>query len=157
MKWFSFILLSSLLALAACSDSSCYDHSSALPLVRFYEKGTNNQLALTDVILRGVDAPGDSILVNGETIEEAYLPLRANTTTTQWVLEFATQMGLADTITLQYRPIPYFASAECGAMYNFELTSVTSTKYFIDSIAVVKPVINNGTDVAIRMYFPPDE
>lgn len=155
MKWLLLILLT--VALVSCTDNSCYDHASALPLVRFYETGTATQLSLSDVVIRGVDAPGDSILVNGETVDEVYLPLRASATTTQWVLEYAGDAGLADTITLQYRSIPYFASAECGAMYNFEIESVTATDILIDSIAVVKPVIDNGTDVAIRIFFPPTE
>ena len=154
MRWLQVILPMMLLALVACDDNSCYDNGSALPLVRFYKSGTTQQVTLEGVTIRGVDAPGDSVLVDSSAVSEVYLPLRVSATSTQWVLEYDGETVLADTLTLKYRSVPYFSSAECGAMYNFELSSVTSTHYVIDSIAIAKPVIDNGTDVAIRLFFP---
>ena len=139
----------------SCSDNSCYENGSALPLVRFYASGTTTQVALAEVTIRGIDAPGDSMLVDSTTVGEVYLPLRVSVSTTQWEFEYGgVYEGVKDTLTLQYKSIPYFASVECGAMYNFELSSVTMTGHLADSVAVVKQVVDNGMDVAIRLFYP---
>lgn len=123
-------------------------------MVRFYASGTTTMVAISDVTIRGIDAPGDSVLVDGETIDEVYLPLRATVGTTQWEFCYGgVGSELVDTLTLKYKPIPYFASAECGAMYNFELTSVAMTTHVADSVAVAKTIIDNGLDVAIRIFY----
>lgn len=140
----------------SCSDNSCYDNGSALPLVRFYAMGSTSQVMLSGVTIRGIDAPGDSILVENSAVTEIYLPLRANVNTTQWEFSFP-ELGIADTLTLNYRAIPYFSSVECGAMYNFELSSVTMTYNMADSVAVVKTLIDNGIDVAIRLFYTAEE
>ena len=145
--------LAMLLAMASCSDGSCYDNGSSLPLVRFYASGTTTQLSVQGLTIRGLDAPGDSVLVKNTATSEIYLPLRATTTSCQWEFTYMEEDEPSDTLTLAYRPIPYFASAECGAMYNFEITSVTTTHHSIDSVQVVKPVIDNGSDVALRVFF----
>ena len=136
----------------SCSENSCYENGSALPLVRFYASGSTSQVMLSGVTIRGIDSPGDSLLVDNSVIDEIYLPLRATVNTTQWEFSFP-ELDIADTLTLQYRPIPYFSSVECGAMYNFELTSVTMTRHMADSVAIAKTLIDNGTDVAIRLFY----
>ena len=140
------------LVAVSCSDSGCYNNGSSLPLVRFYASGSTSQVKLSGVTIRGIDAPGDSLLVDNSVVDEIYLPLRATVNTTQLEFSFP-ELEVADTLTLQYRAIPYFASVECGAMYNFELTSVTMTNHMADSVAVVKTVIDNGSDVAIRLFY----
>ena len=140
--------------LVACTDASCYDNGSALPLVRFYASGTTTQVSVEGLTIRGIDAPGDSLLVQSGITSEIYLPLRATTTTTQWEFAYPVDGLLPDTLTIDYQPIPYFAGAECGAMYNFQISSATVTHHVIDSVRVIKPLIDNGTDVAIGLYFP---
>lgn len=148
------VALLTALVLTACSDSSCYDNGSALPLVRFYGSGTTKQCALKGLSVRGVDAPGDSVLVSNETVQEVYLPLRVGVNATQWVFDYNTEGILPDTLTVTYEPVQFFSSVECGAMYNFKLHDVTVTHHVIDSVEVVKPVIDNVADVAIRLFFP---
>lgn len=150
-----FIALTAALLAVACSDGSCYDNSSALPLVRFYAKGTTTQVEVSNVTIRGIGVPGDSLLVDNDAVNEVYLPLRANADVTQWRFSYTVDadIELADTLTITYDAVPYFSSVECGAMYNFHLKSVELTGDYADSVAIVKPVIDNGTDVAIRMFF----
>lgn len=142
------------LILVSCTDNSCYDNGSALPLVRFYASGTTRQVTVNGLTLRGLGAPGDSLLIDSTATSEVYLPLRATASNSQWVFDYPGDTDLADTLTIAYEPIPYFAGAECGAMYNFQLTNVSCTHNVIDSVQVVKPLINNGTDVALRVFFP---
>ena len=142
------------LVLTACTDSSCYDNGSALPLVRFYNSGTTTQCTVNGLSVRGIDAPGDSVLVDKTNTTELYLPLRVNVKTTQWEFDYTIDGLLPDTLTVSYEPIPYFSSVECGAMYNFKVSEVRVTHNMIDSVELVKPVIDNVADVAIRLFFP---
>lgn len=144
-----------LLIAASCGDGSCYDNSNSLPLVRFYASG-GGQVTVSGVSLRGIDAPADSMLVKNQALSETYLPLRATRESTQWIIEVAAVGGsgsLSDTLTVDYKSIPYFASAECGAMYSFELKSVDITHHMIDSVVVMQPVVKNEAHETMRIYF----
>ena len=146
--------------LAACGDGSCYDNGSSLPLARFYESGTTSTLTVLNHTVKGIDSPGDTILIKNSSVSECYLPLRATVNTTQYELRYGTEEGkasVADTITFNYKPVPYFSSHECGAMYNFEVSSLTTTHHVIDSVTLVNPVITNTTNVALRIYISDDD
>lgn len=144
-----------MLLLTACNDGSCYDNGNSLPLMRFYMKGSNTNVTVSGVSLRGVGAPGDSVYVSNQAISEAYLPLRATKTSTQWVISVNTNVNVvvSDTLTIDYTSSPYFASAECGAMYKFNINGVAATHNIIDSIALVQPVVTNVNVESLRVYF----
>lgn len=143
-----------LLAVPSCNDASCYDNGSSLPLVRFYASG-GDRVTLSSVTLRGIGVPGDSILADKKSLDEVYLPLRATTSQTQWVIEVGITNGstVADTLTVDYTPIPYFASAECGAMYSFEISNVSCSHNAIDSIVVTEHNVTNVAAETMRIYF----
>ena len=148
------ILTLALLMMASCNDDSCYDNGNSLPLVRFYMSGSG-KVDVKGITLRGVDAPGDSIYVNKGTLSETYLPLRATKNSTQWIIQLTAtdNSTIADTLSLDYTPVPYFASAECGAMFSFDLNKVDVTHNIIDSVVVVKEVITNVSQENLRIYF----
>lgn len=150
----SLILLSVLTLCVACSDGSCYDNGNSLPLVRFY-MSDRGAVSVSGVSLRGLGAPGDSVLVTGETLSETYLPLRGTVSTTQWVIEVVTVGGpaVADTLSIDYKAVPYFAGAECGAMYSFDITGVKCTGNLIDSVVVKEPHVTNVNRESLRIYF----
>lgn len=144
------------LTLAACSNDSCYDNGSSLPLAAFYLNGT--QQSVPGLSIMGIGVPGDSLLADGESLKEAYLPLRATTTTTSYAMwrTFSTSIGevtVRDTISLSYMAVPYFHSNECGAMYNFDITSFDYTCNGIDSVVVLTPHVTNSRVPALRIYF----
>ncbi len=148
-------LVCCLVALCAtsCNDDSCYDNGSAIPLARFYASGTTSQVSVSGLTVRGIDNPGDSLMVDSMTVNETFLPLRATRELTQWVLEYGDDIP-SDTLSLHYHAIPYFSSAECGAMYNFEITKVDATTHVLDSVVLVTPLVDNVTRVTLRIYFP---
>ncbi len=148
-------LVCCLVALCAtsCNDDSCYDNGSAIPLARFYASGTTSQVSVSGLTVRGIDNPGDSLMVDSMTVNETFLPLRATRELTQWVLEYGDDIP-SDTLSLHYHAIPYFSSAECGAMYNFEITNVDATTHVLDSVVLVTPLVDNVTRVTLRIYFP---
>jgi len=140
----------------ACSDSSCYDNGNSLPLVRFYVSG-QGAATVSGLTLRGIGAPGDSVFVDGEALSETYLPLRATTSNTQWIIAVASPLGTTytDTLSVDYKSVPYFAGAECGAMYSFELTNVDCTHNAIDSVVVMQNKVTNVSTETMRIYFKP--
>ena len=107
----------------------------------------------------GIGAPGDSLLADSSALKEMYLPLRASVGTTRYAISRWVGVGtpmaqeLHDTLTLDYEPIAYFHSAECGAMYNFDLHDVRCTINGIDSVVVITPLVTNSRTPALRIYF----
>lgn len=151
------VLVLAALYLTACNDDSCYDNGSSLPLAAFYLG--NSQQTITGLTIMGIGAPGDSLLVDSSALKEVYLPLRASVGTTRYAISRWVGAGtpmaqqLHDTLTLDYEPIAYFHSTECGAMYNFNLHDVRCTINGIDSVVVITPLVTNSRTPALRIYF----
>lgn len=151
------VLVMAALYLTACNDDSCNDNGSSLPLAAFYLG--NSQQTITGLTIMGIGAPGDSLLADSSALKEVYLPLRASVGTTRYAISRWVGAGtpmaqqLHDTLTLDYEPIAYFHSAECGAMYNFNLHDVRCTINGIDSVVVITPLVTNSRTPALRIYF----
>ena len=109
--------------------------------------------------MNAIGAPGDTILINNKTVGELSLPLRVSTDRTQWCFTFMSSDSIfvTDTLTLVYRPIEYFASVECGAMYNFDLHQATTTHNVIDSVRITQPHVTNVQQVNLQIFVPIDE
>ena len=147
-------LIMLVLCAASCSDDSCSDNGSSLPLASFYVG--NNQQNISRLSIMGIGVPGDSLLADGASINEAYLPLRASTTTTSyalWRTSADSTVTVRDTVTLTYQPIEYFHSIECGTMYNFEIQRISHTAHGIDSIVLLTPLVTNTRTPALRIHF----
>jgi len=160
MSRLSFIAILSLLALTinlgACSDDSCYGNGSSLPLATLHigEK----QQTVTGLSIMGIGVPGDSLLVDSSSINEVYLPLRASVSSTsyalwRWVTTDNVRTMLRDTITFDYEPVEYFHSIECGAMFNFDINTVSTTHHGIDSVVLLTPHVTNSRTPALRIHF----
>lgn len=151
-----FSLLALSLGLGACSDDSCYDNGSSLPLATLYVGETQQNVSGLSVM--GIGVPGDSLLVDSSSVSEVYLPLRASVGTTsyalwRWITTDTVKTQLRDTITIEYEPIEYFHSIECGAMYNFDIRDVNTTHHGIDSVVWLTPHVTNSRTPALRIYF----
>ncbi|MBQ9555668.1 MAG: hypothetical protein IJV05_05530 [Muribaculaceae bacterium] len=142
--------------LMSCSDDGCTDNGSSLPLAAFYVGST--QQSVNGLKIKGIGAPGDSLLVNSSAVKEAYLPLRASVTSTSYALSRFHISGqdttiVRDTLTISYEPVAYFHSEECGAMFNFYLNSVISSTHGIDSVIVLTTLVTNSRTPSMRIYF----
>ena len=139
--------------LTSCSDDSCHDNGSSLPLAVLCVNGS--QQTVSGLTVMGIGAPGDSLLADSTSLSEIYLPLRATTTTTSY--RFSRQVTatsqVTDTVTLDYQPVEYFHSTECGAMFNFNIKSVRHTTHGIDSVVVFTPLVTNSRTPAIQIHF----
>ncbi len=154
-----YILLVALAATAAsCTTGGCLDNGSALPLAGFYSAATGKEVSISQIQIRGIGAPADSVLL-ASTVQasKVYLPMRPDGGTTSWEVSYR-QPGIDspaynDTIQFVSTAIPYFASNDCGAMYFYRIESVKYTRHLIDSIAVGDSLITNVERERIRIYF----
>lgn len=147
-----------LLSLSSCNTSGCTDNRSAIPLAEFYSSSSDQVITLDSLQIHGVGVPGDSVLVTpGDEITQVYLPMRASVNTTSWCIGYKWKKldlpELNDTISLDYKSEPWFASDDCGVMYRYDINRCSYTQHVIDSVAIVTPLINNIDQVAIKIYF----
>ena len=152
------VLAGLLAAAASCNTDGCLDNQSSIPLAGFYSSETSARISLGILEVHGVGAPGDSILLRpGTAVSSVYLPMRSTHSSVQWCFHYE-QGDLADpayndTITFDYTSRPYFASEECGAMYEYTIGRTAVTTHLIDSVVVTDPVITNTDVERIRIYF----
>lgn len=146
------------IGIGACSNDSCQDNGSSLPLATFYVG--NTQQTINGLTIMGIGVPGDSLLLDSAMVKEAYLPLRASQATTSflvrhWRTNGIDKIAVNDTLTIDYQPIEYFHSIECGAMFNYDVKRASCTSHGIDSVVVLKAIIDNSRTPAIRIHFRP--
>ena len=150
------LLLVLTLTLVACSNDSCYENGSSLPLATLHVG--NKQQSIPGLSIMGIGAPGDSLLISNSTVDEVYLPLRANASQTRFALWRTvtidtTHVVIRDTLDIDYEAIAYFHSIECGAMYNFDIHRVNHTRHGIDSAVIVTQLVTNTITPALRIHF----
>ena len=140
----------------ACNDDSCYDNGSSLPLATFYVG--DSQQTISGLTVMGIGAPGDSLLLDSTSASEVFLPLRASVNTSSFMLKRWKNNGtttepVTDTLSLDYQPIEYFHSIECGAMFNFDVNRLNYTTHGIDSVVLLTKLITNSRTPALRIHF----
>lgn len=147
-----------MLLAAGCNTQGCTDNRSALPMMGFYSMATHDPIMLDSLVVGGVGAPGDSLLVNvGESRAWVYLPFRYDSDKTSFFFHYAYKKldnpALDDVVTISYESEPYFASEECGAYYRYRITGVEYTSHLIDSVGVVDSLVTNVDMERIRVFF----
>lgn len=149
---FSFLVVVILVTFSflSCNNENCMGNSNAIPLAAFYQG--DNAVSLKGLTVYGIGAPNDSCIISDTTASQVYMPLRIDTGSCKYVFEYNTDGLDNDTIALEYESLPYFESHECGAMYNFKITSFDYTNNAIDSVAIPNPRITNDDVVTIKIY-----
>lgn len=152
------------MVMVCCNSSGCLDNQNSIPLAGFYSMETKGKVTVRDINIGGVGAPDDTLLLNGTAASQVYLPFRASGNTTAFYFHLVTDAdtlgidtGLNDTISFSYESMPYFASADCGAIYRYRITECRHTSLFIDSVAVTDSLITNVDMQRIEIYFHDDE
>ena len=146
------------MALSGCNSSGCTENRSSVPIADFYSSTTGQAITLDSVQIHGVGAPGDSILLSaGKRTSQVYLPMRSQHTSTSWCLSYKWKYtdtpDLNDTVTFDYKAVPWFAGEECGAMYYYRVERVRHTTHLLDSIGVTDSLITNANIASLRFYF----
>lgn len=152
------VILFAGLIVSGCGSGGCLENGSTLPLAGFYSAQTLEAISVDSLMVRGVDAPGDSVLLSPQRgVSSVYLPFKADADSVKWVFSVDTRAlnhpELYDTITFVYRTLPYFASSDCGAMYIYRVSRVGTTTHLIDSVAVTDSLFTNVDREQIKIYF----
>lgn len=128
-------------ALVACSNEGCMNNRNSIPMAGFYLLDGEQSISVSKLEVYGIGSPGDSLLLDtARSNHQIYLPLRGDLDRAR----FAFASGnLADTLTINYKSWPYFDGEDCGAMWRYELTSVSYNRTLIDSVLITDPLITN--------------
>lgn len=141
---------------AGCNTAGCTDNHSSIPLAGFYSMSTLRSITVDSLTIGGVDAPDDSLLVNNSRVSQLTLPFRSIYNSTSFFIHYNQKAlddpRLNDTITFDYDSYPYFASEECGAMYQYRIKGLNYTRHLIDSIGIVDSLICNIDLEQIHIY-----
>ena len=163
-KFLSYVGIALLLGIgcsvwSGCASEGCVDNRSSIPMAQFYSYDAQEaQLSIDSISIYGIGQPGDSMLLDSAVaVSLVYLPLRFTHDTTRYVIRYD-QQGLSsprynDTLTFIYRAYPYFASIDCGAMYNFIIDTCRYTRNILDSVAVTVPEITNKNEESVRLFY----
>lgn len=151
------LLTAGALITGSCNNNGCLENQSAIPLAGFYSADTEQQVMLPGLQIGGEGAPNDSLLLDGTSANQVYLPMRSTATSVRWRFHYIQQgidsPQMDDILEFDYTSKPYFASEECGAMYYYTITAVRHTTHLIDSVAVTDSLVTNLDTERIRIYF----
>lgn len=147
------------LLLGSCGSDGCVENRNSIPRAQFYSY--NNQalaLAIDSISIYGIGQPNDSMLLDSAVaVSQVYLPLRFTQDSTQYVIRYLQQSLSSprynDTLTFVYQAYPYFASIDCGAMYNFNIDTCRYTRNVLDSVAVILREITNVDEESVRLFY----
>lgn len=163
------VILMGLLAVAAavtgCSAVGCTENRNSVPLAGFYSMSTGEPISVDSLAIGGVGAPADTLLLKPSARgTQVYLPFRSTASETEFYIRYEQKAlnfpELFDTLKFTYTSVPYFASEDCGAMYHYNITSLTYTRHLIDSVGIVDSLITNLDIERLHIYFrtaQPDE
>lgn len=155
------IAIAAIAGINSCNTNGCLDNQSSIPLAGFYSMSTKKAISIDSLSVFGVGAPGDSSILSSSTASQVYLPLRNSTKVTQYVFHYnqkaISSTALNDTITINYDAFPFFVSSECGAMYNFNVSSFSFTRHVMDSVAIPTMKFTNKNVETIKIFFRTSE
>lgn len=147
------------MAFSGCNTSGCLENQSSLPLAGMYSMSTKTAIGVRNLTVGGVGAPDSALLTTeGSATRQVYLPFRADKPSTSFFFTITDgELSVSDTITFTYSSEPFFASEECGAMFNYRILNVAHTGMFIDSIGITDSLITNLDIERISIYFHDSE
>lgn len=139
---------------AGCVSKDCYDNQTTLPRAAFFSMQTHSSVSIDSLSIRGIGAPGDSLLVDTTMAEQTNLPLRYDASSTAFLFDYLQAGAPApDSVTFYYKAQPWFVSEACGVVYYYHIDSIKYTHNFIDSVAVPGMLITNADRTNIEIYF----
>ncbi len=147
------------IVIQSCNDAGCMENRSSLPYAQFYDKtDLRRTISIDSITIYGIDQINDSLIVDSaKSLSSVSLPFRDNDSITQFVLQYNYKWNqnrrLNDTLTFVYRPYVFFASADCGVMFNYTMKEHRYTRHVLDSVIVVTPEITNQNIENIKLVF----
>ena len=147
------ILISLILILSCEKDDICIEGSENTNRITigFLDDETKNPTTISLVNLKSIR--NDSIIhesFSGQTIK---LPLKVNSTKTQFLLD---NNDLIDTLTIYHQSIHQYLNRSCGYKSNFIInsqTEITKQTGWIREISVIKDSIFNEEETNIFIHY----
>ena len=144
------------LLMAGCTRE-CLENKNSIGLAGFYDSETGRKISVQGLTVYGAGAPNDSVIVeNGQSASQVYLPMSINRNMIQFIFHYTQKeiedIRYNDTLTVNYTPVPYFASKECGAMYMYEIQDFSCTTHLMDSVAIPVMKITNKDIETIKLF-----
>ncbi len=92
----------------------------------------------------------DSLLYDRKNSVTAFsFPMDMNALSSTLVLQADT---LSDTLIIHYNVVPVLVSYECGFTNTFNMSGLSYTRHFIDSIALIKKVADLENEENLKIY-----
>lgn len=143
---------------SACNDTGCTDNQNSLPLAGFYSSQSKSAISIDSLTVFGVGMVGDTTIVkNAVSMHQVYMPFNPGASQARFVLRYEQKafvnMGIEDTLTVNYEAVPFFHSNECGAMYVYDIKDYSITNALVDSVLFLAPRIDNTNKENIQIFF----
>lgn len=150
--------------LSACNDLGCLDNQSSIPLAKLYAMNNSpipQEISIDSISVYGVGQRNDSLLIDSAmNVSQIMFPFRGDVDSSQFVIRYNyswnSDRRRDDTLTFFYESYIYFASLECGSMFNYTLDSIRYTRHQIDSIRILTPEITNRNVTNFQLFYSPD-
>lgn len=141
-----------------CNSTGCIDNQSALPLAGFYDYATLSTKVIYNVSIGAIGAPNDSLLLDSSSSAQTlYMPFNLESDETAFVVRYhisgLDNPAMYDTLRFTYNRVPFFASDDCGVMYKYDVTDLTTTHHHIDSVAMPYTAITQVDVESIQIFF----
>ena len=130
------------LAIVACSSIDCPYNSKVEMKYKFVGDVTTLTDTLTVTTLLSSEL--ESLLLNRAVdIDSFYLPVSYIRTADVLLFRFADADGnvVFDTVTVEKENVPHFESVDCRPAYFHNITSVSTTENYIESIEIAYPKV----------------
>lgn len=138
-----------------CDSIDCSLQNTVACRATFYND-RNQQVALTDT-LDVLRTATDSVLYNkGIKPSEVHIPLSYyHDRDTLTLRVYGKDYEIRDTLVMEKKNIEHFESLDCPVKMFHTLTSIHSTRHFIDSVKIINPTVNYTNGENIKIYLRP--
>ena len=140
-KQTTYLICGLLLLLAACETIDCTLYNTIGLKARFYSQGA--AVSITDTLT--ISACGtDSVLLNrAVSASDVTLPMSFWQAADTFLLRVeGDDYVLADTLCVQKTNTPHFESPDCPSTMFHQITAVSCSRTFIDSVVIVQSSVN---------------
>ena len=92
----------------------------------------------------------DSLLYDGKnSVTRFSFPMDMNALSSTMILQAD---SLIDTLIINYAVVPALVSYECGFTNTFEMSGLTYTRHFIDSISLINNIANLDNEENLKIF-----
>lgn len=151
MRKRTIFLICGVILLAACDTIDCTLYNTVGLKAKFYSGGS--AVSISDTLT--ISACGtDSVLLNrAVAASDVTLPMSYWATADTFLLSVVGDgYTLTDTLYVEKSNTPHFESPDCPSTMFHEITAVSCSRTFIDSVCIVQPSVNYSQFENIQIH-----